>query len=71
MQRFQLLFETPRAVKRLANTYSLIRVGVAKDEWANYLGSKRRTGKLSRTVTSARCGLGLSVARAPVAALAK
>jgi hypothetical protein len=38
VQRFQLLFQTPRAVKRLANTYSLIRVGVAQGEWDNYLG---------------------------------
>lgn len=38
VQRFQLLFQTPRAVKRLANTYSLIRVGVAQTEWDNYLG---------------------------------
>jgi KAP-like P-loop domain-containing protein len=38
IERFQLLFQTPRAVKRLANTYCLIRVGVAQDEWADYLG---------------------------------
>ena len=38
VQRFQLLFQTPRAVKRLANTYSLIRVGVAQNEWDNYVG---------------------------------
>lgn len=38
VQRFQLLFQTRRAVKRLANTYSLIRVGVAQNEWDNYLG---------------------------------
>lgn len=38
VQRFQLLFQTPRAVKRLANTYSLIRVGVAQSDWDNYLG---------------------------------
>jgi hypothetical protein len=39
VKRFQLLFQTPRAVKRLANTYSLIRVGVGKSEWSNYLGT--------------------------------
>ena len=44
VQRFQLLFQTPRAVKRLANTYSLIRVGVDKDEWTNYLGSHGSLG---------------------------
>lgn len=38
VQLFQLLFETPRALKRFANTYSLIRVGVDKDEWDAYLG---------------------------------
>lgn len=38
IKRFQLLFQTPRAVKRLANTYSLIRVGVAQTEWSDYLG---------------------------------
>jgi hypothetical protein len=41
VERFQLLFQTPRAVKRLANTYSLIRVGVAPDEWNDYLGIHR------------------------------
>jgi len=39
VQRFQLLFQTPRAVKRLANTYSLIRVGVDEKQWPNYLGT--------------------------------
>ena len=39
MKKFQMLFETPRAVKRLANTYSLIRVGVSESEWSNYLGT--------------------------------
>ena len=39
VKRFQLLFQTPRAVKRLANTYSLIRVGVGQSEWSNYLGT--------------------------------
>ena len=38
VQRFHLLFQTPRAVKRLANTYSLIRVGVSETEWPEYLG---------------------------------
>ena len=40
VQTFQLLFQTPRAVKRLANTYSLIRVGVDRKQWPTYLGSK-------------------------------
>jgi hypothetical protein len=44
VQRFQLLFQTPRAVKRLANTYSLIRVGVDKDEWDYYLGPNETPG---------------------------
>ena len=39
VKKFQLLFQTPRAVKRLANTYSLIRVGVGQSEWSNYLGT--------------------------------
>lgn len=38
VKRFYVLFQTPRAVKRLANTYSLIRVGVDEKEWSNYLG---------------------------------
>jgi len=38
VQRFYVLFQTPRSVKRLANTYSLIRVGVDEKEWPNYLG---------------------------------
>jgi|SRR6185369_762244 len=38
VQRFHMFFQTPRSVKRLANTYSLIRVGVDETEWANYLG---------------------------------
>lgn len=38
VQRFYVLFQTPRAVKRLANTYSLIRVGVNEQEWSDYLG---------------------------------
>ena len=38
VQRFQLLFQTPRALKRFANTYSLIRVGVSPSEWTDYLG---------------------------------
>jgi hypothetical protein len=44
VKRFQVLFQTPRAVKRMANTYSLIRVGVDKDEWDEYLGSKAAPG---------------------------
>jgi hypothetical protein len=44
VQRFQPLFQTPRAVKRLANTYCLIRVGVDEGEWGNYLGSDETPG---------------------------
>jgi hypothetical protein len=39
VQRFQPLFQTPRAVKRLANTYCLIRVGVDEAVWIEYLGT--------------------------------
>lgn len=58
VQRFQLLFQTPRAVKRLANTYSLIRVGVDEQQWPNYLGSNNsaqayRVPLLLLAVTSA------------------
>lgn len=38
VQRFQPFFQTPRAVKRLANTYCLIRVGVDEAGWSDYLG---------------------------------
>lgn len=38
VQRFHGFFQTPRSVKRLANTYSLIRVGVDEKEWPDYLG---------------------------------
>ena len=44
VQRFQPLFQTPRAVKRLANTYCLIRVGVNEDEWSGYLGPDEKPG---------------------------
>lgn len=44
VQRFQLLFATPRAVKRFANTYSLIRVGVNSEEWSDYLGVDDKPG---------------------------
>ncbi len=37
LNRFQKLFKTPRAVKRFANTYCLIRVGISPDEWEGYL----------------------------------
>jgi hypothetical protein len=42
--RFQPLFETPRAVKRFANTYSLIRVGVGQDDWPAFIGSGKTPG---------------------------
>ena len=35
------LFRTPRAVKRLANTYCLIRVGVEATAWQEFLGSAK------------------------------
>ena len=38
VHRFYGFFQTPRSVKRLANTYSLIRVGVDEKEWPHYLG---------------------------------
>jgi hypothetical protein len=44
VQRFQPLFQTPRAVKRLANTYCLIRVGVAEGDWSDYLGPDETPG---------------------------
>lgn len=39
------LFRTPRAVKRLANTYCLIRTGVEASAWAQFLGSEARPGE--------------------------
>jgi hypothetical protein len=44
VQRFQPLFQTPRAVKRLANTYCLIRVGVDEGNWSDYLGPDETPG---------------------------
>ncbi len=44
VQRFQALFQTPRAVKRFANTYCLIRVGVREAEWNRYLGTAEEPG---------------------------
>lgn len=44
VQLFQPLFQTPRALKRLANTYCLIRVGVDEGEWDAYLGSAEVPG---------------------------
>jgi hypothetical protein len=44
VQRFQTLFETPRAVKRFANTYFLVRVGVSRHEWNEYLGVGNQSG---------------------------
>jgi tetratricopeptide (TPR) repeat protein len=38
------LFRTPRAVKRLANTYCLIRVGVEANEWEAFLGTAEKPG---------------------------
>jgi hypothetical protein len=35
------LFRTPRAVKRLVNTYCLIRVGVDENAWQDFLGSEK------------------------------
>ena len=44
VQRFQPLFQTPRALKRLANTYCLIRVGVDEKDWSEYLGPDETPG---------------------------
>jgi hypothetical protein len=38
------LFRTPRAVKRFANTYCLIRVGVEPNDWEAFLGSSQNPG---------------------------
>ncbi|HRE83215.1 MAG TPA: P-loop NTPase fold protein [Opitutaceae bacterium] len=38
------LFRTPRAVKRLGNTYSLIRVSVPEPEWSAFLGDSDHPG---------------------------
>jgi len=43
------LFRTPRAVKRLVNTYCLIRVGVSEHEWDQFLGSENRPRAQYRT----------------------
>lgn len=57
------LFRTPRAVKRLINTYSLIRVGVDATQWRQFLGSKAqpkaeyRTPLLMMAVAAACPGL--------------
>ncbi|MGC2300584.1 MAG: DUF2235 domain-containing protein [Acidobacteriaceae bacterium] len=57
------LFRTPRAVKRLINTYSLIRVGVDASQWRQFLGSKAhpkaeyRTPLLMMAVAAACPGL--------------
>lgn len=45
VQRFQPLFQTPRAVKRLANTYCLVRVGVSEKDWLDYLGTGDAPGE--------------------------
>ncbi len=37
--RFGPLFQTPRAVKRFGNTYSLIRVGIEENDWVDFIGS--------------------------------
>jgi hypothetical protein len=42
--RFQPLFQTPRAVKRLANTYCLVRVGVGETDWSAFLGTPAAPG---------------------------
>ena len=55
--RFQSFFQTPRAVKRFANTYALIRVGVGVSLWESFLGDKEpgeyRIPMLLLAVTSA------------------
>ncbi len=45
VMRCHPLFRTPRAVKRLANTYCLIRVGVEGSEWPQFLGSAGALGE--------------------------
>lgn len=40
INRCHPLFRTPRAVKRLVNTYCLIRVGVEEKAWRDFVGSK-------------------------------
>ena len=39
MQKCYPLFQTPRAVKRLANTYCLIRVGIEGENWEKFIGN--------------------------------
>lgn len=56
--QFQPLFETPRSVKRFANLYSLVRVGVSAANWESFLGNESGCGEyripmLLLSVTSA------------------
>jgi hypothetical protein len=57
------LFRTPRAVKRLANTYCLIRAGVEAKDWTSFVGSSviqnagYRTPLLMLAVAAAYPGL--------------
>lgn len=57
------LFRTPRAVKRLANTYCLIRSGVDSERWNNFIGAatnpvaEYRTPLLMLAVAAAYPGL--------------
>lgn len=44
IESFQPLFQTPRAVKRLANTYCLIRVGIEESSWDDFLGVGWKSG---------------------------
>jgi hypothetical protein len=44
LEKFQPLFDTPRAVKRFANTYFLIRVSVEEGEWGTFMGSNEEPG---------------------------
>ena len=43
------LFRTPRAVKRLANTYCLIRTGVSTQDWRSFIGNADRPHAEYRT----------------------
>lgn len=44
VQVFQPLFSTPRPVKRFANIYALIRVGVEPAQWDSFLGRTHAPG---------------------------
>ncbi|HYF36991.1 MAG TPA: P-loop NTPase fold protein [Prosthecobacter sp.] len=45
VKRFLPLFSTPRAVKRMSNTYALIRVGVDAGSWETFIGPGETAGE--------------------------